>query len=131
MPQLNAATFASPFPHRTGKRTSNVLQEVSVPVVSLADCDATYATLAGQSARRFPEGITDLMLCAGVEGKDSCQGDSGGPLLYDNPVTRRFTVAGVVSFGFGCGAAKFPGVYTRVARFRDWIDDVINPPVLL
>lgn len=47
------------------------------------------------------------------------QGDSGGPLVCD----RR--IYGVVSWGNGCGDAKFPGVYTAVSRFRRWIDQTI------
>ena len=47
------------------------------------------------------------------------QGDSGGPLMHIGGVVYQ---VGVVSWGIGCGKAQFPGVYTRVAEMRDWID---------
>jgi len=55
--------------------------------------------------------------------QDSCQGDSGGPLACNlNPtgVDPRYTVVGVVSYGFGC-ADETPGVYTRVSAYINWI----------
>jgi len=33
-------------------------------------------------------------------------------------------VAGIISFGIGCGRPGFPGVYTNVTRFERWINRV-------
>ena len=60
------------------------------------------------------------MMCAGSEGLDSCQRDSGGPLTCDGDDAVH---CGIVSWGYGCGVAGFPGVYTETAMFRDWIEE--------
>jgi secreted trypsin-like serine protease len=63
----------------------------------------------------------DMMLCAGAPagGIDACQGDSGGPLAV--PIGPSWFLAGIVSFGSGCGTAGYPGVYTRVTTYLSWI----------
>merc|ERR1719151_377096 len=43
------------------------------------------------------------MMCAGSSGKDSCQGDSGGPFTVKSSSTSQHDLAGVVSWGYGCG----------------------------
>ncbi|XP_053533028.1 uncharacterized protein LOC108277243 [Ictalurus punctatus] len=92
------------------------LQEVEVPIVSNSDCANGYGTGS----------ITNNMMCAGFSqgGKDSCQGDSGGPLVVK--VNGTWVQAGIVSFGNGCALPNFPGVYTRVSQYQDWINSMIS-----
>ena len=53
---------------------------------------------------------------------DVCrQGYSGGPLTYRDRATGRVQLVGIVSTGVGCGHPTFPGVYTRVSMYVDWI----------
>ncbi|MBX3000825.1 MAG: trypsin-like serine protease [Caldilineaceae bacterium] len=93
-----------------GGSDSQVLMEVSLPIIANATCKQSY----GQ--------ISDNMLCAGYleGGKDACFGDSGGPLVV--PTNPGWRLAGIVSFGNGCARANFPGVYARVSRFVTWIE---------
>lgn len=62
------------------------------------------------------------MMCAGYVdgGRDTCQGDSGGPLVCDG------FIQGIVSWGIECGERFHPGVYTKVANYRNWIDEIIK-----
>ncbi|MBM3669001.1 MAG: trypsin-like serine protease [Actinobacteria bacterium] len=67
-------------------------------------------------------------ICAGVPqgGIDTCQGDSGGPFVID--VAGVPTLAGVTSIGNDCGQATFPGIYTRVTTYLDWIRSAVPVP---
>jgi secreted trypsin-like serine protease len=53
-----------------------------------------------------------LMIPVGKEGKDACNGDSGGP-MFARQSDKRYQI-GITSFGNGCGARGYPGVYTEV-----------------
>ena len=35
-------------------------------------------------------------------------------------------VVGITSTGYGCGRAKYPGIYTRVVAFQSWINETMN-----
>ena len=52
------------------------------------------------------------MICAGEAGRDACQGDSGGPMTANG-----FHV-GIVSWGYGCTRAGYPGVYSQTDDYR-------------
>lgn len=77
--------------------------------------------------------ITNNMICAYAEGKDTCIGDSGGPLAVDNGNgLNTKLLAGVTSFGFEdreagieCALPDYPAVYTRVANYDGWIEAVM------
>ncbi|XP_044534417.1 anionic trypsin-like [Gracilinanus agilis] len=86
------------------------LQCLNVPILSNAQCNYSY-----------PGQITENMICAGFleGGKDSCQGDSGGPFVCNGELQ------GVVSWGIGCAQKNFPGVYTKVCNYVDWIESTI------
>ena len=59
------------------------------------------------------------MMCAGGNGgADTCKGDSGGPLFGTDPDSGELVLVGITSWGRECGDG---GVYTRVAKFQDWL----------
>lgn len=80
----------------------------------------------------LPEQITQRMILAGKfnvytnpnDNVDSCFGDSGGPLLYN--YNGKYQLIGLVSWGRGCGITGYPGVYTYVNYFRNWIKKNTN-----
>ncbi|XP_034650354.1 trypsin alpha-like [Drosophila subobscura] len=88
------------------------LQFVNVNIVSRSQCaSSTYG---------YGSEIRESMICAGTSGKDACQGDSGGPLVSGG------VLVGVVSWGYGCAYANYPGVYADVAALRSWVVSAAN-----
>jgi secreted trypsin-like serine protease len=84
------------------------MQEAQVPITSRAECRTAYAA-AGLT-------IDATMLCAGRTNLDTCQGDSGGPLFFKAAGSPGYIQAGITSWGIGCGATGFSGVYTRLSN---------------
>jgi hypothetical protein len=52
--------------------------------------------------------------------RDACYGDSGGPIMKMR-VDARLALAGVVSWGIGCGRPGYPGVYTNLSHYVEWV----------
>jgi secreted trypsin-like serine protease len=116
-----------------GGPTSNfpyVLHEVDLQLLTNEQC----ISLVAQSSTDKLEGtftasdidITDAMICAFIPGggKGSCQGDSGGPLMINT--NEGWQQIGIVSWGIGCAAEGFPGVYTRTAVFSNWVNEITS-----
>jgi len=97
------------------------LRQAEVPIV-----DQNLANSPGW----LDGGLTLNMLAAGHAGGggDSCGGDSGGPLLVRGAL-EQWVAAGIVSWGHGagCGLPNKPGVYTRLSRYRHWIQSYVWP----
>uniref|UniRef100_A0A3P9LQ49 trypsin n=1 Tax=Oryzias latipes TaxID=8090 RepID=A0A3P9LQ49_ORYLA len=93
----------------------NRLQEVNVSILAFDVCNEYY------KGRIMPS-----MFCAGKDegGLDACQGDSGGPLSCFTGT--RHKLAGVVSWGVGCGRARKPGVYSKLQQHILWMSDIIS-----
>ncbi|XP_058797493.1 trypsin-3-like [Phymastichus coffea] len=92
---------------------SEHLRKVDLPIMSKTEC------LRSQ----YPKSrVTDNMFCAGYHegGRDSCRGDSGGPLHVRND-DDAMEIVGIVSFGEECAKKNYPGVYTKVTNYLEWI----------
>lgn len=90
----------------SNKQLPAELSTTNVSIFSKRECSQAYG------AAIYPG-----MICAGdiINGGDACQGDSGGPLVFKG------SLVGIVSWGTGCGQKSFPGVYTDVKYYIDWI----------
>ncbi|RWS11937.1 Clotting factor B-like protein [Dinothrombium tinctorium] len=112
---------------------SEVLNKATLNVIPRKRCNHTYSV---HKSRKIPDGITEDFVCAGAPdySRDACEADSGGPLIKrestrPSPVYQlegKFTQFGIVSFGYKCAYKGYPGVYTDVSRFLDWIKKMAN-----
>jgi secreted trypsin-like serine protease len=55
---------------------------------------------------------------------DTCDGDSGSPLMLYSKEYRQWIIAGITSYGDGCGKSSDAGIYTRVSMYIDWIKSI-------
>ncbi len=101
------------------------LHQVELQLMDNEQCQSVFAQsltdLEGVSILPEHTGITDNMVCAAVDGggKGACQGDSGGPIMVNT--NQGWQQIGIVSWGHGCAADGYPGVYVRTAAFIDWL----------
>ena len=100
----------------------NRMREARVPLVSDRSANKRYDAYFERRSGYIPP----IMVAAGKEGKDTCQGDSGGPMFAKTPSGPR--QIGITSFGAGCGARGYPGVYTEVnaAPISSFITDAAS-----
>mmetsp|Transcript_8999 Transcript_8999/g.15287 ORF Transcript_8999/g.15287 Transcript_8999/m.15287 type:complete len:452 (+) Transcript_8999:14-1369(+) len=95
-----------------GGEKSDILLEAEVDFVTNKQCNEPYEGF-----------VTDGMMCAARDGTGPCQGDSGGPMMLASDEGDPIQV-GITSWGYGgyeCANPNYPGVYTRVSYYADWI----------
>ena len=86
---------------------------------------ATLNVLKNEACKyHHKELITRKTLCAHSYKYGACNGDSGGPLICRPNYQRE--VCGIVSLAPRCGDPLFPGIYTRVTEYLDWIKSIIE-----
>ena len=152
-PSYNADTFENDIAlvrltTRPDLRTANIIPLLSDEASSpLADGDSLVVSGWGRTSNggspsgyvksatvnvdsdcgSYPSGeIFDAqMFCAGAANTDSCQGDSGGPIVKEVDGVKH--LAGIVSWGYGCAISGYPGVYTRISHYVDWIEAHTGP----
>ncbi|XP_048517101.1 uncharacterized protein LOC109533176 [Dendroctonus ponderosae] len=104
--------FLSGWGKTEEEETSTVKMKLDLTPYDKADCKEKFNIVELE--------IQDSQICAGGEKmKDACNGDSGGPLMLLNG-TQHYA-AGLVSYGIGCGMPGWPGVYTSIPFYLDWI----------
>ena len=96
---------------------ADILQEATVRTLSTEQCRGKYGD----------NRISDNMICAQANSRDSCQGDSGGPLAVLGQ-DGSYRQIGVVSWGKGCTRQGYPGVYTRITALLPWLTKTISAP---
>ncbi|PNJ41805.1 KLK11 isoform 6, partial [Pongo abelii] len=82
-------------------RLPHTLRCANITIIEHQKCENAY-----------PGNITDTMVCASVQegGKDSCQ-----------------SLQGIISWGQDpCAITRKPGVYTKVCKYVDWIQETMK-----
>ncbi|CAF1544966.1 unnamed protein product, partial [Adineta steineri] len=90
---------------------SNYLQQIQVPVID--NQDQNCKQIIGDNESQF---------CAGSYNGE--QGDSGGPILYWTGAY--WEQQGIVGYNFDCGRPGYPGTYTRLSYYWQWMEDILN-----
>ncbi|XP_011632451.1 venom protease-like [Pogonomyrmex barbatus] len=83
---------------------------------------AAMTIIGNDECKQYWHTTFNHICTASGSGRDACQGDSGGPLI----VTKdgQDLQIGIVSYGDAFCPGKFPGVFTRVSQYINWIHAV-------
>lgn len=119
----------SPNSLHIARRQSKILLRAPLNTVPLDQCNVSFSQQPN-TKRFLKEGVIGSLFCAAdrkFKKADACQGDSGGPLMLERDiVNNKYSIVGIISSGFGC-ATKTPGLYTRVASYLGFIEQIVWP----
>ncbi|KAJ8670351.1 hypothetical protein QAD02_001610 [Eretmocerus hayati] len=84
-------------------------------------------TVSLNQCRRMYEGPENSQICVYSPGKGTCDGDQGSPLIIDGlQVGVASTIQCVDNRREPDSQGFFPGIFTNVALYREWIDNHIQ-----
>ena len=97
------------------------LNKLNLSFVQNDNCKDQWTT----RTKKLP---TPSQLCATGEQfiSNSCVGDSGGPLMAFNKESGITEVIGILSHGVKQCNSEKPSIYTRVAKYLNWINEFIT-----
>ncbi|HAD98709.1 MAG TPA: hypothetical protein DCG19_14955 [Cryomorphaceae bacterium] len=102
-------------------------QQFRIDTLQTTVIDVIATSVCNESSR-YNGGITDDMICAGKlvgSAQGAAAGDSGGPLFAE--VNGQRILLGAVSWGQQrYSTSQYPGIYTKVRKYRNWIDQTIT-----
>jgi hypothetical protein len=111
---------------KKGRVPSSVLLQVTLNVEEPEQCASDLTHDPNVKRNIMAGGV----FCANAPHQKTCLGDSGSPVVFAYEPT---ALVGVVSWGVENDCKQDdkprPGVYTRVAAYANWIEDVINAPI--
>uniref|UniRef100_H2Y270 Peptidase S1 domain-containing protein n=1 Tax=Ciona intestinalis TaxID=7719 RepID=H2Y270_CIOIN len=98
-----------------GNGARDKLKELRLPLISSAECRSNW-----------PNHFHEAWICTvGAYNEDACAGDSGGPLVKQGS-DGRWELVGIAIAGTRRCSTDIsdikPGIYTKVAYYRDFID---------
>uniref|UniRef100_A0A182JAG3 Peptidase S1 domain-containing protein n=1 Tax=Anopheles atroparvus TaxID=41427 RepID=A0A182JAG3_ANOAO len=92
---------------------AKIMKKLTLPVIPRAKCQRMLRFAGLGPFYKLREGF----MCAGGEGiVDTCKGDGGSPLACQQQ-DGSFVLAGIVSWGIGCGGDNIPGVYVAINNY--------------
>lgn len=99
---------------QVGGSVTKIATRIDIPIMSNLQCSNYFGNLNKNK------------ICSGFfnHAKGLCKGDSGGPLVCSTP--QGWIQVGVASFMRRDDPKNYPGVFTRVSVYRDWIDKTIK-----
>lgn len=99
-----------------------MMKKVTLDLLDVRMCEEQYGSL-----EKFDRGIVASQLCLGGNDRhaDVCLGDSGSPVqIRTEPASPTYHVVAVTSTLL-CDARESPSVYTRVASYVEWVEEIV------
>ena len=107
-----------------GKTGKNENVSYQLKKIELSLIDKKYTKYPSKICHKSMLFAKDIRKINKSKKRDTYQGDSGNGLIYTYNDTN--FIVGIVSFGLKTFKPMYPGVYTKVVLFSNWINKIIS-----